>query len=283
MKGKVLGIDNGGVVIIGQDGSRYVAALLEWKGQAPPKAGAEVDFVAAGSRAQEVYPLQSAFSIPSAESINTDAGRKALGVLRDRPQVIIAALALVASLFLNFVQINGGGDTPLWQSSAVGIPGKMATIRAAANDSIKATDSALSAGPDGVSGVGILAAISFGSVAEAKAKLDQAKATLALSQLVVLIFAIPAGAAAILFLEFRNNRNKLVELGTGVAGLLAVAAAFYAREATASYVSKMFGTGADTARQAFQLGLGGWLIGACGIGLVATALGYLRKTPGLPA
>jgi uncharacterized membrane protein len=58
MRGTVLGFDpdtNSGA-IIGQDGTRYDFAAPEWRGAARPVHGTEVDFVAAGSRAAQIYP-----------------------------------------------------------------------------------------------------------------------------------------------------------------------------------------------------------------------------------
>jgi hypothetical protein len=275
-------------MINGENGDRYLFTLADWKGSKAPQAKDEVDFVVSGTNATEVYPITAAAAF-AVENLDTDAGRKALAVLRDRPQVILAAVALIASLFLNFVQMNGAGDTPVWKTTAVGIPGKVATLRAAATDSITAAKTALaninSSNPvSSMYGSLALASVTGTSAnpAAAKEKLDEASSILALTQLVALIFLVPAGAVAVLLFEYRQKRNKLVELATGAASLIAVAATFYAREAGADYVNKMVGAGADSFKQAFQLGLGGWLIGICGLGLVATALGYLRRTPGIP-
>jgi uncharacterized membrane protein len=58
MRGTVLGFDphiNSGA-IVGQDGKRYDFAAPEWRGTGRPSRGAEVDFIAAGSHAVQIYP-----------------------------------------------------------------------------------------------------------------------------------------------------------------------------------------------------------------------------------
>lgn len=59
MRGSVLGFDpdtNAGA-IAGDDGSRYDFVRLDWRGAAAPVHGTAVDFVAAGSRAIQIYPV----------------------------------------------------------------------------------------------------------------------------------------------------------------------------------------------------------------------------------
>jgi hypothetical protein len=281
VKGKILGCDSSGCVINGEDGDRYLFQLADWKGARSPQAKDDVDFVAAGNKATDVYLVATspAFSV---DTINTDAGRKALDFLRDRPQVVLAAIILIATVFLNFVQINSISSVPPWHSTAIGIPGKVATIRTAASDSIRAAEAALS-NADSSNFIGTLAVASMGgNTQQVRSKIDDTKAALAASQLVVLIYLIPAGAAFILFLEYRKSRNRLAELGTGAMALICIIAALFAREVAARYLSQSIGTGAESFKQAFQLGLGGWLIGLSGVGLIATGLGILRRTPGIP-
>ncbi|KUG28478.1 hypothetical protein ASZ90_001649 [hydrocarbon metagenome] len=61
MKGRVLSWDGSARagIISGDDGNRYPFALADWKAGASPVAGAEVDFVAKGGAASEIYFLSS--------------------------------------------------------------------------------------------------------------------------------------------------------------------------------------------------------------------------------
>ena len=282
MKGRVLGCDGSGCVINGDDGARYQCASADWKGTRPPQPRDEVDFVTSGARATDVYPVQGGPAL-AVQGLDGDAGRKALGVLRDRPQVILATLLIVASFLFVFVQVKGFGDTPQWKSTAVALPGKVGAVVAMARDTVKsAADSAAqmrvamtSFGQPAPSGPPALAP-------EDQAKVDQMNTPLNLSRLLALIYLVPAGAAAILFFEYRQGRRRLIEILTGAIALLSVAAAFYVRSLAAQGIGQALGTGTETFKQAFQLGLGGWLFALCGAALIATGLGYLRRTPGLP-
>ena len=73
MKGNVIGFDpdtNTGA-ISGHDGQRYDFVRLEWRGPGFPTRGTEVDFVAAGSRATQIYPLVQPFDPQEATTANT--------------------------------------------------------------------------------------------------------------------------------------------------------------------------------------------------------------------
>jgi TM2 domain-containing membrane protein YozV len=64
MKGKVLGFDeaSGDGVISGDNGNRYSFNRTEWKLDKTPSVGCSVDFIAADSRATEIFVDISAFS-----------------------------------------------------------------------------------------------------------------------------------------------------------------------------------------------------------------------------
>ena len=57
MKGRIIGFDPTTYkgAINGQDGQRYDFVMQDWRGTAPPKVGAEVDFVTDGTHAREIY------------------------------------------------------------------------------------------------------------------------------------------------------------------------------------------------------------------------------------
>lgn len=61
MRGQILEASAaGGGLILGSDGARYTFSASDWRSPAPPTAGLEVDFVAAGTAAQEIYALPGA-------------------------------------------------------------------------------------------------------------------------------------------------------------------------------------------------------------------------------
>jgi uncharacterized membrane protein len=73
VKGNVLGFDpdsNTGA-ISGHDGQRYEFVTLDWRGPGRPGRGETVDFVAAGTRATQIYPLDAHFAPEEAAAANT--------------------------------------------------------------------------------------------------------------------------------------------------------------------------------------------------------------------
>jgi thiol:disulfide interchange protein len=60
MRGQVLETTAAGGLILGEDGQRYKFMGTDWKSAGGGTAGAEVDFVAVGERATQVYALRGA-------------------------------------------------------------------------------------------------------------------------------------------------------------------------------------------------------------------------------
>lgn len=60
MRGKVLGHEEDGGLILGDDDLRYRFTAAEWRGPQPPSIWTPVDFVPAGDMATSVYPLPEA-------------------------------------------------------------------------------------------------------------------------------------------------------------------------------------------------------------------------------
>ena len=72
MKGNVIGFDadtNTGA-ISGHDGQRYEFVRLEWRGPNQPWRGDVVDFIADGSRATQIYPLEQSFDPEQGSTAN---------------------------------------------------------------------------------------------------------------------------------------------------------------------------------------------------------------------
>jgi uncharacterized membrane protein len=72
VKGNLLGFDpdhNTGA-LSGHDGRRYEFVRQEWRGSRPPARGDTVDFVADGSRATQIYPINRQFDPQEASTAN---------------------------------------------------------------------------------------------------------------------------------------------------------------------------------------------------------------------
>lgn len=109
MDGHILGFDAdaGTGVIKGSDGNRYNFAKADWKSDRDAKAGDEVDFVAEGDTAKEVYLVKAAGS--AAGAMISDLGAK-LGDKDARAEALKAVSSSEAvTLFLTKPHVLGAG------------------------------------------------------------------------------------------------------------------------------------------------------------------------------
>jgi uncharacterized membrane protein len=73
MRGRILGFDpdtNTGA-IGGDDGQRYDFARIDWHGGTGPTHGIAIDFIPAGQRATQIYPVVAAFDPGEGSTANT--------------------------------------------------------------------------------------------------------------------------------------------------------------------------------------------------------------------
>ncbi len=115
MKGKVLGFDPaaGTGVINGEDGSRYAFTASDNKSPAPLKAGDEVDYVADGSNAKDIFAVAAAAPPPGASiDMSKIAADPNVKNILAKPNVIWAGIVILGSLiggYLSAIQMIGGG------------------------------------------------------------------------------------------------------------------------------------------------------------------------------
>jgi len=115
MKGKVLAFDPGvGTgVINGEDGKRYAYTASDNKSPNATRAGDDVDFVADGANAKDIFVLMAA---PAAAAPGIDlsgiAADPTVKNILAKPYVIWAAVVILGSLlggYLGAIQLIGGG------------------------------------------------------------------------------------------------------------------------------------------------------------------------------
>lgn len=283
MRGTILGFDGSIGAILGEDGKRYSFILGEWRGPTAPAPRDAVDFVDNGSEAEQIYPFKGAdlgSAIGNAVQSRLSAAEQALSqgdasqllprlkaALALRPQVILAMLILIATFGLTWLSV-GGADLSL--GGFVDMAGK---VRAPLAESV-AMMRQFSAGAG---------AASYGgqALAESQAALRTASLALTIIDFLWVLYLIPAGAALLLVLEYRQKRMRIVELVTGALAAVSLGATWAGRELLAKALSNEFGSAEAAVRSAVSLGWGDWIIGLAGVGLILTALGLLRRTPGL--
>ncbi|MEQ1619025.1 MAG: hypothetical protein ABL883_11870 [Terricaulis sp.] len=102
MKGVILGYDMASAtgVILGEDQNRYNFDRRQWRSQQQPAGGAQVDFLASGNSAEDVYATASGAAVFSGDFSNV------LSNFLLRPSLVLAALILLGCILPLFSLTN---------------------------------------------------------------------------------------------------------------------------------------------------------------------------------
>lgn len=288
MRGKILGFDGSIGAILGEDGKRYTFVTAEWRGEASPTARETVDFVQEGASASQIYPLRGTdvgAAIGGAVQSRLAAAERALdGIeggdlmariragLANRPQVILTSALLVFTFGFTWMSF-GAASMQRVDITLAGFADYAGTIRGPLSDTVATMEQYVEQA----------SSTSYGGPALAIARTAHSRAATILTflRLAPLLYLIPIGAAAALIFEYRRRRMRIVELATGAIALGSLAFALIGRAALAQAVANDFSPAESMVHNAISLGWGAWLIGLAGAGLILTALGLLKRTPGL--
>jgi hypothetical protein len=282
MKGTVLGADAVSGTISGDDGKRYKFALSEWKSDRTPYAGDEVDFeIADDGRAIEVFRLRGSAPVDFGEvgdqakqwfdrGVSSPVGGLLLKLLKSDLTFQISVVTLLASLFLTYVYAGGAASEIATQSyKLIG----MAGFIDAAKTSLDAAASSLDASSQVFGGfLQQPVAQSAGSASSAL------RAVAAASTILYLLYLVPLGATLIIVQMLRGRRLGVAPLATGVACICSFLLLLALRFVISERVSEMgLPPGiAEAAAHAVGIGFGSYVIAACGLGLVAVSLGFVK-------
>ncbi|MEM1133241.1 MAG: hypothetical protein AAGH53_09905 [Pseudomonadota bacterium] len=243
MEGQILGFDGDKGAISGEDGNRYSFELAEWKGERPPKVQDKVDFIGKDGTASEIY-LTSASLGAALSSVggnigeklgNVEIGDDKLAFITTRPQLLVEIIAILSTIFLNFVVVRNESAT------ALALGGKLDDIA----DSL------------GIFGAGD----GFGVA----------------SFFAYFLWLIPVVAGIAIYREIAGSRSKKLEWATALLCLFSIFVYLLVIGALESEITNAY------ARRLFNLefGFGGYVLVICGILLILTATGVLKKVPGL--
>ncbi|MGB3470358.1 MAG: hypothetical protein WBA51_06020 [Erythrobacter sp.] len=245
MKGQVLAFDGTTGAITGDDGLRYSFELAEWKGEKPPQALDQADFVAKDASALEVYKGGGGIPKPSLDTVNsaiagiganlldnTSGSPEIPARIAERPQVIFCVIAFLSVFFLNFLVILGSGTSAFDLSELL--------------DQLGATASLL--GRNG--------------------RLQVA------STIAMALWLIPVAAGFTVFRELTGKRSRKAKLATAALCLFSIIV-------YASALAAMVETTRYDSSDALSLGFVGYLFVMWGIGLALTGIGLLKHVPGL--
>lgn len=107
MRGQILQVEtDGGGLILGTDGNRYRFSATDWKGSPRPGTGAEVDFIAGGSTATEVFPLPMMVVARPSEDSSVLLGT--IGVLCLVLGLVIPVLPTIAAFIVGLIGADSG-------------------------------------------------------------------------------------------------------------------------------------------------------------------------------
>jgi len=280
MKGQVLGFDGTKGAISAEDGSRYSFTKDEWRDERPPAPRDQVDFVASGEEAREIYRVKAALSVnlPSAGAVDTEKVQAARGYIALRPQLILAAVVIVAGLFFNFMTNGGSGDDCCVKLTSVHtIYGGLGTALDAQEETVRQVGGLI-----GTYG-GSVGQSMEQQIAQRQQEGSAKSARMVISVMTWLSYAlwlIPLGGALIIYREIKNDRNRLIELLVGV-GCLVSLLSLPVMKYIFSKADGIVGYALNMASSSMSYSFGAFAIGLAGIGLIGTALGRINRTPGL--
>lgn len=279
MKGQVLGFDGDNGAISAEDGSRYNFTKDQWREERPPAPRDQVDFVVSGNEAQQIYRVKASLSVnlPSAGAVDTEKVQAARGYFALRPQLILAAVVIVAGLFFSFMTNGGSGDDCCVKLTSVH------TIYGGIGTALDAQAEAEHQVGSFLGGLG-----GSGSMEQQIAQRQQENSMggnirtiiSVLNWLSYALWLIPLGAALIVYREIKNDRHRGLELLVGLGcllSLLSLPLMKYVFSKAGGIVGYALNAGAGLMGYSF----GAFVIGLAGLGLIGTGLGRINRTPGL--
>jgi len=286
MKGKVLGLASADAhgVINGEDGKRYRYAAADWRGDAAPSVGSDVDFDAgADGAAQDIYPALGGRGIPnlSLDGANLPpAAGNALAIAKGSPIIWTAAVALLASVLLTFVSIaanipglSGGEGSGLiarnitGDASVLGLAGKVSAF----NDLVGFVEQSAAAAGEYID-------------EESVGVVTQLKGFGGLLNLLYLVYLTPVLAAAVLYLEFTRKPNRTVNLAFAASCVLSVALIWFVQMQLDNAIEGLMesvsmgagGAALVSGSDLFKFGLGAWVILLAGLAAVAVNFNLIK-------
>lgn len=278
MKGQVLGFDGTSGAINGEDGKRYRFKAADWRDEKAAAARDQVDFVTEGDEARDIYRIKAAFSVAMPDASFVEGERlEQLKAYAARPQLLLALVLVLSSLFLTFME--GGTDgLPLTKVSTV-----YSTLSTAIEQQQAMTGQEERPSYFGSGTAGIDAEIAYGRqklIRDNQAAADRKIFSIAYAVSYAL-WLIPLGAAFIIYREFRNRRSRLLEMLVGAGALLSPLYIPLTRYAVGHAMGGIAGYALGNAANAVSFGFGALVVAATGIGLLLTATNRLKRTLGL--
>lgn len=307
MRGTVLGFADERGVIVTDDDRRFGFTMANWRDAQPPVRGAVVDFVERDGGADEIYlalgarPPQPS-GVPGAPGTGFGQGdgmRAFMDKLKGFPQLAVAAFVLLVFVFITYATVPAsarGMDRELREyPTLLGLNGTLSPFRDDIRDKQEEMERAFDQ---------LRSAPAAGAPDEFRAKAMRTAERVGgavswLSWVVtfaMIFWLVPLAAIGVIALYLMGKRTfalissivlAVLCIFSGVYIWLLESATLNVATATMSGMSGSENEMSRTARReierAFELGIGGWLLLLCGIGLIVLIFVPRRQGQAAPA
>lgn len=292
MKGKILGFtpSMGSGAISGENNERFGFTADQWRSERAITVGTSVDFVPVDGRATEIYPATGA--MPAAADLAASPIAQKLRTLSVTTLAFpLAALLLLATLLPVI-------STPVKGASLWGI-GEVARMVSAnpllGNDdlsgisealkSLDAREADLRTHTTGFGGMPIDNSAELASLARTRSamegRLAAARTASFVTSLLIVRWAVPILAAVLLWFGWAGKELRTMTLATGAAAIVTAVIIYAYRQTLVGGLGGGEGTlGGMISRQmdaVISVGIGTYLIGLLGVGLILAGLGVARN------
>jgi hypothetical protein len=306
MRGTVLGFADERGVIVTDDDRRFGFTMANWRDAQPPVRGAVVDFVERDGGADEIYlalgaspPRPSAVpgGAPGAGFGQGEGMRVFMDKLKGFPQLAVAAFVLLVFVFISYATVPAsarGMDRELREyPTLLGLNGALSPFR----DDLRDKQEELERGLDQLRSAPAGAPDEFRAKAVRMAdRVGGAVSWLSWVVTFAMIFwLVPLAAIGVIALYLMGKRTfalissivlAVLCIFSGVYIWLLESATLNVATATMSGMGGSENEMSRTARReierAFELGIGGWLLLLCGIGLIVLIFIPRRKDEAAP-
>lgn len=291
MRGKILGFtpSSGSGAISGENGERYTFVAGQWRSDRPITVGTSVDFAAVAEVATEIYPVASA--MPGAADLATSPGVQKLRTLSMTTLAFPLAALLLLATFLPAI------TTPMSSASLWGI-GSISKMMSAnpllANDdtagvaeeieSLDKQAADLRTHTTGFGGMPLDNSAELASIAKAREvaekSLSAARTAKVVSGLLIVRWTVPVLAILLLWFSWSGKELRTMTIAAGAASIVTAIIMYAYRQSLVGGMSPENSLGGMISRQmdaVISVGIGTYLIGLLGVGLILAALGIVRN------
>jgi len=301
MKGRILGFDasSGSGAIVSEGGERFTFVAAQWRGQQAIQGGLTVDFEPMSGVATEIYPVGAALggSVDLSHLAASPAAQKLRTLATTTLAFPLAALLLLATLLPAISSPQQ--SVSIWSLGT--LQKQVSANPLLANDDVSGAEEALKAldareadlkaHMTGFGGMPLDNGPELKMIADeraqAEARLSSARTAKIVTALLAVRWLVPLLAGVLLWFCWAGKPAKAMTLATGGAAILTAIIVHAYRQSIVGLggvdensIGAMLSANLEAA---ISVGMGTWLIGLIGLGLLLAGLGIIRNPLGTRA